>query len=158
MAAIDQYQHLHLGFIECPSTANFGFNNPTRKIAIYELLESIPNTEQNFDGKVGDIILGGGSGEAPAFRIAIPESIQFWTQENYDDWESYHDLFKAFWTPTESYILCEGYTKIGWIADNQIENWLAENLSLLLIEHIDKYSNYKTHTKLKSKLTYSSTK
>jgi len=111
MSAIDQYKHRHLGFIECPSTFDIVFNNSTRKIAIYELLENIPINENDFDGKSGDIILGGGSGEVHVFRISIPETLNFFTKDNWDDFETHSDLFKAFCTPTESYKLCEGFTK-----------------------------------------------
>jgi hypothetical protein len=154
MSAIDQYKHRHLGFIECPSTFDFVYNNQTRKIAIYELLENIPYDEQDFDGKVGDIILGGGSGEAPAFRISIPETVYFFKKDDWNDFETYADLFKAFWSPTQSYIFCEGYSKIGWTPNSPIEFWLAENISLLLIENVESYSTYKTLPQSKSILPF----
>ena len=146
MSSIDQYKHKHLGFIECPSTFDFVFNNPTRKIAIYELLENIPEEENNFDGKLGDIILGGGSGEAPAFRISIPQTLLFLTQDDWDDFDTHSDLFKAFWTPTQSYRFCEGFSKIGWTQDSPIEFWLAENVCMLLVENVDKYLTYRNQS------------
>lgn len=76
MSAINQYSHSYLGDIECPSTYAFVHENETRRIAIYELLEDI-HDEKDFDGKAGDIILGGGSGEAPAFRISVPGCLIF---------------------------------------------------------------------------------
>lgn len=154
MSAIDQYKHRHLGFIECPSTFDFVYNSQTRKIAIYELMENIPIDEKDFDGKVGDIILGGGSGEAPAFRISIPETLDFFTKDYWDDFDTHEDLFKAFWTPTQSYKLCDGFSKIGWTTNSQIEFWLAENIGLLLIDKIEKYSTYRTSSMSKSVLSF----
>ena len=154
MSAIDQYQHRHLGFIECPSTFDIVLNNPTRKIAIYELLENIPIDESNFDGKIGDIILGGGGGEAPAFRISMPETIYFFTKDDWDEFDTYTDLFKAFWTPTQSYKLCEGFSKVGWIPNSPIEFWLAKNICLTLIENIQQYSTYKSSSISKSDLSF----
>ena len=148
MSSIDVYRHNHLGFIECPSTYNFVAHNNTRHVAIYELLENIPSDEGDFDGNMGDLLIGGGSGEAPAFRISIPLAFKFFTVD--DDafcdleFDSLGDLFKTFWTPTESYIFCEGYAKLGWTVETSIELWLAENVCKLLISTVDKYSIYKT--------------
>lgn len=157
MSAIDQYKHIHFGFIECPSTYDFVHYNQTRKIAIYELLENIPKDEKNFDGKVGDIILGGGSGEAPAFRISISESFYIFIKDDWDDFESYDDVFKAFWTPTQSYIYCEGFSKLGWTPESPIDFWLAENICLLLIENLEIHSTYKANFLSKSVLQFSKT-
>jgi hypothetical protein len=149
MSAIDVYKHKILGFIECPSTNSFvNFNEDTREIAIYELLENIPADEYCFDGKIGDILVGGGSGEAPAFRISNPIGFQFFTLDTdaFCNLEFNHlnDVFKAFWTPTQSYIFCEGFLKLGWTVDRDIEIWLAENVCKLLISTIEKFSIYKT--------------
>ena len=149
MSAIDAYKHKVLGFIECPSTNSFvDFNEDTRKIGLYELLENIPADEKSFDGKVGDILVGGGSGETPAFRISNPIAFQFFTfDENaFCDlkFDNLNDIYKAFWTPTKSYIFCEGFLKLGWTVSTDIEMWLAENVCKLLISTIDKYSIYKT--------------
>ena len=157
MSTIDQYKHRHLGFIECPSTFDFVFKNSNRKIAVYELVENIPANESDFDGKTGDIILGGGSGEAPAFRISIPEALNFFTKDNWDDFETPSDLFKAFWTPTESYKLCEGFSKLSWTPNSPIEYWLAENICFNLIDNFDQYLEYKTSSLSKSALSFTRT-
>lgn len=154
MSAIDQYKYRHLGFIECPSSIEIVNGNETKNVAIYELLENIPQSEDNFDGKIGDIILGGGRGEVPSFRISIPETIFYFLNEGWDEFENYEDLFKAFWTPTQSYKLCDGYSKIGWTPDSQIEFWLAKNLISLLIDNTDIFSIYKDKKKSNSKLIF----
>src|SRR4051812_14102032 len=102
MSAIDQYKHKVLGFIECPSTYDFVYANTTREIGVYQLLQDISVDEESFDGKSGDIIVGGGSGEAPAFRISFPNAFYFFTSDEWDEFESYDELFKHFWTPTQS--------------------------------------------------------
>jgi hypothetical protein len=157
MSAIDQYKHILLGFIECPSSFDFVFNNTTRKIPIYELLEDIPTAESNFNGKAGDIILGGGSGEAPAFRVSIPETLSFLTQDDWDNFETHTDLFEAFWTPTQAFKFGNGYFKIGWNPDSPIELWLAENVCKLLTDNFDKYSTYKIEELEQSALSLSKT-
>lgn len=154
MSAIDQYKHRLLGFTECPSSFEIIYSNPIRKVAIYELLEDIPSDEDNFDGKIGDIILGGGRGEVPAFRVAIPEAIYFFIGDNWANSNSQEDLFKPFWTPTQSYKLCEGYAKLGWTTDNEIEFWLAENLCLLLLNKLNSFAKYRNKALTKSKLTF----
>ena len=154
MSSIDQYKHRHLGFIECLSTNDFVWNNPIRKIALYELQQDIPNSEKDFDGKVGDIILGGGSGEAPAFRISIPEAITFFTTHANKDLENLEKLYKAFWTPTQSYIFYEGFTKAGWRPNIDIECWLADNLCLLLVTNIEHFSKYRIKNIVSSDLKF----
>ncbi|WP_316830005.1 hypothetical protein [Pedobacter aquatilis] len=154
MSAIDKYNHRHLGFIECPSTFNFIYNNDTRKVAIYELQEDMTADELDFDGKIGDIILGGGSGEAPAFRISIPEAIKFFREDEWNDFEDYTDLYKAFWTPTQSYNYCEGFSKTGWTPESTIEFWLAKNICSLLIDNFENYSAYSTPLLSKSTLKF----
>jgi hypothetical protein len=158
MSAIDQYKHKLIGFIACRSTYNFVYMNDTRKIAIYELHESVPSDEDNFDGNTGDIICGGGSGEAPAFRIAYPKAFEFFTSDSLPDFENYDELFKAFWTPTESYILCEGFLKLGWRTNISIELWLAENICQVLINSLNKYSRFKSDDELtKTSLSFENT-
>ena len=149
MSVIDVYKHKLLGFIECPSTNSFiNFNEETRRIAVYELLENIPVEKDSFDGKIGDIILGGGRGEAPAFRISTQMAFQFFTLDENSacdlQFDNLNDIFKAFWSPTESYILCEGFLKLGWTVETDIEMWLAENVCKLLASTFESYSSYWT--------------
>jgi hypothetical protein len=147
MSAIDVYKHSHLGFIECPSSYDFVYNSKTRRIAIYELLDNISNDEKEFDGKAGDILVGGGSGEAPVLRISNPLAFQFSTYDEdkfvdlqFDDLEN---VFKTFWTPTQSYIFGEGFIKLGWTPDRPLEMWLTENVCKLLILSLDRFAIYK---------------
>ena len=150
MSAIDCYKHNHLGFIECPSTYNIiNFSKATKNnwVAIYELLENVSKDEQDFDGKAGDILVGGGSGESPALRITNPLAFQFFTfdEDKFADLEfdDLDEIFKSFWTPRESYILGDGFVKLGWTPDRTLEMWLTENVCKLLVSTIDKFSVYK---------------
>ena len=43
MSAVDQYQHELIGFIKCPSDYDFVFGSKTRQIAVYRLLQAIPD-------------------------------------------------------------------------------------------------------------------
>lgn len=144
MSAIDQHKHRQLGFIHCPSGDDFVMNNPTRTIALYELLEDIPVDEKDFDGKAGDILIGGGSGEAPAFRVSVPQAMYFFTKENPADVNGDDELFKSFWSAKDAAIFSEGYAQSGWNEKEPIEFWLAKNICLLLIENFEQYSDFRT--------------
>ena len=149
MAAIDTYRHTCLGFIECPSSYDFVFASKTRRIAIYELLDNIPDHEKDFDGRIGDILVGGGSGEAPTLRISNPIAFQFFTHDD----DKFTDLqfadleavFKPFWTPTEAFIYGEGFLKLGWTIDRPLEMWLTENVCKLLIAVVDKFTIHRNN-------------
>lgn len=132
MSAIDQYKHKLLGFINCPSDYPIVYESDVKQIAIYQLEENIPIDEISFDGKIGDLILGGGSGEASCLRISIPEMIKFEFEE-YDSFEHRNELRKSFWSPNESYVYCNGFLKLGWNPSEDIEFWLAENTIKYLI-------------------------
>jgi hypothetical protein len=143
MASIDHYKHKLLGFIECPSTSDFVYLNPTREIPVYQLLEDIPKDEIDFDGKHGDILLGGGSGEAPALRISIEKCLRLFMLDETVDFDHWDELFKAFWTPTESFIFGEGFSKVGWTTDKQLEAWLAENICKIVSHEFEEFKEYK---------------
>lgn len=141
MASIDQYKHRLLGFANCPSDFDFVYRNSTRQIAIYELEQSIPSDEKDFDGKAGDILIGGGSGEAQALRISMPGCVKFF----FTDWEEieeYDEIFKSFWSPTTSFKFCNGYMKLGWNPEVEVEFWLAENVCGYLIKELEMYPNF----------------
>lgn len=146
MSRIDVYRHNHLGFIECPSSYDFVYASKTRRIAIYELLENIPEDNSDFDGKAGDILVGGGGGEAAALRISNPFAFQFSTydEDKFADlaFDNLEEIFKPFWTPTQSYMFGEGFIKLGWTPDRPLEMWLTENVCKLLVASFDKFSVY----------------
>lgn len=154
MASIDQYKHRLLGFINCPSDYEIAYKSATRDIAVYELMQNIPDSEKDFDGKSGDILVGGGSGEAPAFRITIPHAMDHLILGKKVDFHEYDQLFKAFWTPTESYKLCHGFRMSGWNAEQPIELWLTENVCMTLINEVDKFKPLAGKRNLVSKLTW----
>ena len=140
MAQIDQYKHKVLGFIKCASTFDFVYQSPTRDIAIYQILES--SDKEDFDAKEGDIIAGGGRGEAPALRISNPQCFLHFAEEGYDDFDNKDQLYKAFWTPTDSFILCEGFLKSGWTQDVNIEVWLAQFICAALIINDQEFAKF----------------
>ena len=153
MSAIDRYKHQLLGFIKCESDYDIMNNNSTRKVAIYKLEQNIPQDEKDFDGEINDILVGGGSGEAPALRISYPNAFKFFTQTDFDDFNEYAQLFKAFWSANQSFKLCYGYLKSGWQLNEKIEFWLAEEVIKLLSKHIPGYSNF-TFRELACKLEF----
>lgn len=119
MSAIDQYKYRLIHTIECPADDDFVYYSPTRTIAIYELLEDVPSDEKDFDGKTGDILVGGGSGEAMALRISIPEV--------FVDDDEVRQVFKPFWSPTFAYKIGVGFRKIGWNpSESDLDAWLVD--------------------------------
>lgn len=154
MSSIDQYKHRTLGFIECPCTLPLVYNagleyvSPTR-ITVYQLSESIPDDEKDFDGKKGDILVGGGSGEAPSLRISNPLAFQFfaWDAEESENEPEFNELsaiYKAYWTPTQAYIIGEGFQKLGWSPEEiELDMWIAENVCTLLSQELPEFEQFK---------------
>lgn len=124
MSAIDCYRHDVLG--------NFD------RTAIYRLRQDVPATmEDDFNGKVGDILLGGGGGETPAMRISIPEA--FIAYSDNGRWE--HDFFEVtqtFWSDNNhAYYRIKRYKQLGYKPANHglIEIWLTENILAFLVKN-----------------------
>jgi hypothetical protein len=142
MSAIDQYKYACLGIVHCPTSHKVWGANP--QIPLYRLDEDIPPDEEDFQGKQGDILLGGGSGESAAVRIAIPEAFYFWTHEDWCDYDSLDEIIKPYWTPTQAYVFGEGYGKLGWTPEkNLLEWWLAQHiLNFLASNYPDDYQQY----------------
>jgi hypothetical protein len=144
MSEIDSYRHECIGIVICPSSyvIVYGSNPPPgapTPIRLYRIDEDTTD-DDSFQAKRGDLLLGGGRGESPAFRISIPEAIHFFTEDDYLysrpeldsrfptiqalwDWH-----FHAYWTMNDAFVFCEGYAKLGWTPDIPIETWLAEHI------------------------------
>jgi len=153
MSSINKYQHKLIGFIKSESDYDIVHNNSTRLIAVYKLQQDIPNDEKDFDGEKNDILGGGGRGEVPAVRISVPAAFNFFIDEDFDDFHEYSELFKCFWSPTQSFKLCNGFQKTGWDPSENVEFWLAEQVCNLMVKHIPEYSRNRTQ-KLESKLEF----
>lgn len=124
MAQIDAYNYSLLGFVECPSSHDFVYMSNTRQIAVYRLEEDA----EEFNAKKGDILLGGGRGEAQILRIAMPE-MTHWMNDELAKVENPETIIYSTWTSTFSYIIGEGFVKIGWKPeDKELEIWLAEKV------------------------------
>ena len=132
MSSIDNYKHKLIGFINCPSDYSLISGRNNNNVAIYLIEENIPSDESMFDGKKGDILIGGGSGEVKSLRVSIPEMIQF-EYDELSDFDEINELRKSFWNSNEAYIYCNGYSKLGWKPEVSIEHWLAENTIKYLI-------------------------
>ena len=124
MAQIDAYNYSRLGFVECPSSHDFVYMSNTRQIAVYKLEEDA----EEFDAKKGDILLGGGRGEAQILRIAMPEMLH-WMNDELEKVENPESIIYTIWTPTFCYLMGEGFTKTGWKPEEkELEVWLAEKV------------------------------
>ncbi|MEN9359743.1 MAG: hypothetical protein RL095_1278 [Verrucomicrobiota bacterium] len=134
MSSIDSYRHRLIAWFECPSDYDLVAGNATRSLPIYLLEQDIPEDEEDFDGKAGDLLLGGGSGEAEAMRISLPKAKRFFEEEGFDDFESYDELFNPFWSPSFAYKLGDGCRKLGWDPEEDLEMWLARAVLKLVAE------------------------
>jgi hypothetical protein len=144
VSAIDQYGYQCMGIVTCPSSFQIvSFNDHARNVLIYRLDEDIPPDEPYFQGKKGDILLGGGLGEAAALQISIPEAFYFWTHEEWDEIDHWTDLCQSFWSATQAYVFGEGYSKLGWLPPDIIEIWLTHHiLSFLVKNYPNEYQQY----------------
>ena len=125
MSSIDQYQHKHIGFIECPSDFDFVYSSNTRQIAVYQLLQDVPEEETNFDGKKGDIIVGGGAGEAQSLRVS-----KKFISGNYSlEFDLKEELYKHFWSPSFSFKIGNGFQKLDWEPNQNLDEWLASKVA-----------------------------
>jgi hypothetical protein len=128
MSEIDSYPHECIGIVRCPSSyAVVPGNNTHRDIPLYRIDEDTTG-DDSFQAKRGDLLLGGGRGESPAFRISIPEAIQVFTAAYPIREEARDVLYRAYWTMTDAFIFCEGYLTLGWTPAAPIETWLTEHI------------------------------
>ena len=125
MSEIDCYRHKVVGNLECPTEFPdllvIGKPSPII-VGVYQLLEPAPV----WSAKAGDLIIGGGAGECPAFRISLPEAQIFFDGNEPIDFDSRSDLYQSYWRPAQAFALCNGFLQIGWSPQEDIETWLAE--------------------------------
>lgn len=113
MAEIDKYKHSLLGFFYCPTEFEFIFQNDTRNIAIYRAEEVIKGLSKTRIILKGDLIIGGGKGELDIMCIT-KKGILFFKDDNFEEFDSYDELFFSDWSPSTSFILGTGCFKLGW--------------------------------------------
>jgi len=140
MSAIDQYLYTCLGAIDCPISYELlmGYRGIVH-IAIYILEQDIPEYETSFQGKQGDILVGGGSGETPALRIKMPDAIRWVTDfEQFDkEYQSGRKgLYTAYWSCTQAFMIGSGFVKLGWNPEEiDIENWIMNHVVSFLVQN-----------------------
>lgn len=158
MSAIDGYAHTCIGQVDCPSPYEIiagrraEWRGTPTPVMIYRLDEDVRGSETTFDGKRGDILLGGGNGEAPAMRVSVPEA--FYVSTNifvdgeeavWDGWERMEEIVEAYWSHNDAFTLGAGYALLGWHpdADGLIEYWLMDHLLAFLVrEYPNDYQRY----------------
>lgn len=128
-------------------------------IPIYRLKEDAPEQAPKnfgFDGKKGDVLLGGGSGETAAMRISMPIAMEWFTGKM--DWRekleyNWHDISKTFWSNNNAYEFIQEYIEMGYVLqDCPIETWLTEHILSYLTHHY--YHDYQNHIGDIEKLEY----
>ncbi|MDD5090198.1 MAG: hypothetical protein PHQ23_04700 [Candidatus Wallbacteria bacterium] len=126
-------------------------NDTHREVPLYRLDENVTETGFDFDGKIGDLLLGGGGGESAALRIAMPEAVRLFTSDLEDNGFANDSslYYKSFWSFSDAFVFGDGYQKLGWNPRTCIINWLSENIvAFLLREYPESYLQFAGDQKL----------
>ena len=150
MSLIDTYKHENLGVIYCPIEPEYHLRSGVfLYIPIYRInVDALQENPSQFQAKAGDVLVGGGSGEAQVFRLSIPEAFYYHTHTDWDkvgfEYDSLDKVQKTYWSATNAYLFGFGYTKLGWSSNkNIIEDWLAGHLVTFLAQNFtDQYSAF----------------
>jgi hypothetical protein len=135
VSEIDQYRHECLGIVHCPSTREIVAGDPgQRDVPLYLLLQDALDGD-SFRGKAGDLLLGGGAGEAAALRISLPEAATA-------GHAVVGDLVQAYWSERQATAFADGYAKLGWSPPPPLEAWLAGHiLAFVGREYPDRFAH-----------------
>ena len=108
-------------------------------LPVYILKEDVQEEQDGLSGNSGDIVIGGGSGEARALSFAIPDVFTAYTTTN----NELRPPFTCHWTANEAFIFGSGFQKLGWNPELQmLEIWLAEHLMAFLVNiYPEKYKH-----------------
>lgn len=135
MSAIDCYRHERLGFLRCPMRhAMYRDGRVFDRLSVYRLLEDVSD-EPSFSGRAGDILIGGGSGEARAVCFAVPEIFWFYTGGSEEEEASVNEEpIISYWRADDAFIFGLGFETLGWNPEKQpMLIWLAEHLLAFLV-------------------------
>lgn len=75
------------------------------------------------------------------------QEIYYWVgvvekHEDWDEFNSFDEIYKAFWTPTEAFAFGDGYTRLGWNPGLSMEVWLVQHtLSFLKTYYFKEYEH-----------------
>jgi hypothetical protein len=143
MSEIDSHKHTLLGFIDCPSSLTLVPGNESCKvIAMYALEEDVSEGTESFHGQAGDIIVGGGRGEAPALRISMPEALIALGVTKGPSLAGGRAPWIAFWSMNDAYAFCDGYRNCGWDPALSIERWVSgAAIGFLMGEYPELFQN-----------------
>jgi len=141
MSTIDAYPHKLLGKITCAPDYSFvDFSDSSNELPVYKIEKDA--NESCFVAKAGDILIGGGSGEAPAFRISMPDAIDFYTTEDELADVPLLQVVQAYWTYTKAFCLGTAFVKLGWKPERHlVEDWLAQHAVSFLIGTTQEYKD-----------------
>jgi hypothetical protein len=134
MSTIDVYKHQLLGFIRCPMVYSlYRDGRVLDRLPIYELLEHVEG-ESSISGAPGDVVIGGGSGEASALRFSIPQLFLCYTHSGQGNGHLEKPI-TSHWSLTEAFIFGQGFLSLGWFPEQQpLDLWLAGHLMAFLVK------------------------
>jgi hypothetical protein len=142
MSAIDCYKHEQIGFVRCPMRHSlFHDGRVFDFLPVYRLLEEVAQ-ETSLSGRAGDILIGGGSGEARAVSFSIPDIFTAYTTANTKDDASREPVIRSHWSADDAFMFGVGFEVLGWSPEQQpLLIWLAEHLiSFLISAYPDRYA------------------
>ncbi|MBF0314876.1 MAG: hypothetical protein HQK52_15750 [Oligoflexia bacterium] len=138
MSEIDSFNHKCIGFIKCDFDRLFlpCADGKETAIPIYILKEDVEF------GLKGDIVVGDGDGGVPMLRISTEKAIKLFTSD-WDDFNDFKEIYQTYWSANATYVLCDGFKRLGWSPDFTIEKWITHHvISFLKKEYFDDYKEH----------------
>lgn len=144
MSAIDSFKHEHIGFVRCPMRhSHLRDGRVFDFLPVYRLLEDV-SEESSVSGRAGDILIGGGSGEAYAVSFSIPDIFTVYTTDDTSDDATREPLITSHWSVDEAFVFGVGFEALGWSPARQpLLIWFAEHLISFLVRTFpDRYATF----------------
>lgn len=133
MSAIDSYKHEQIGYVRCPMRHSlFHDGRVFYNLPVYRLLENV-SEELSLSGCLGDILIGGGAGEAHALRFAIPDIFNHFAKLPKETDLAGVLPITSHWSADDAFMFGVGFEALGWNPEQQpLLIWLAEHLIAFL--------------------------
>jgi hypothetical protein len=136
MSVIDSFEHEQIGFVRCPMRHTlYRDGRVFDRLPVYRLLENVWD-ESSLSGRAGDVVIGGGFGEASALSFSIPALFAPGGNPG--------DVVRSHWSADDAFIFGTGFEQLGWDPrQERMFDWLASHLAAFLSRaYPDRYPSY----------------
>lgn len=141
MSAIDSFKHEQIAFVRCPMKHSmYRDGRIFNRLPVYRLLEDVWD-EISLSGRAGDILIGGGFGEANAVCFSIPAICTYFAGGP-DPFEK--PPITSHWSVNDAFLFGVGFETLGWNPEKEdLLLWLAGHLvAFLCREYPDEYASH----------------